>query len=420
MNCLNLYGIGPGVKKALFVGVFLVASPTTLQAAQAGGQWVEATGEAQISDAGEVAAKQKAQADAFLKCIEKVVGIMISSEFTSEQQEVVKNNQNDFYANIRDQLSKKSKGFIKTYEVLKEEKSGDIMKVTVKAQVFESKLKAEAMALADLLKAAGNPRLMVVIQEVETSTNGKLKVRGDSVLSVELENLLLEKGFKLISAKKARDMARLSPNKFDAFSNNVEKVSRMARDEGATLVVMGRIEIKNKGPIENTAGLDSLKGQIRLELKTKLRAIETSTNEVISSQANQLVTFGTSEERALHRALRGRGKNLVKQNFDTVFEDFKKHLLQKARQGQQFIVELQGMKSFRKEGRSFMSLLESLPDVSQVAQKSLKKKKLVVSLSCRCTLDSLQEAVLAGVEGLADLKDLDLQEVSGIHLKFAL
>ena len=94
----------------------------------------------------EVAAKQKAQADAFLKCIEKVVGIMITSEFTSEQQEIVKNNQNDFYANIRDQLSKKSKGFIKTYEVLKEEKSGDIMKVTVKAQVFESKLKAATKA----------------------------------------------------------------------------------------------------------------------------------------------------------------------------------------------------------------------------------------------------------------------------------
>ena len=420
MNCWNIYGIESGGRLALFVGVFWVVAALNLQVAHAGGQWVEATGEAQIGDGGEVAAKKTAEADAFLKCIEKVVGVMITSEFTSEQQEVVKNNQNEFYANIRDQLSKKSQGFIKTYEVLNEEKFGDIMKVTVKAQVFESKLKAQAIALADLLKVAGNPRLMIVIQEVEIAPNGKFKIRADSTLSVELEHLLLEKGFKLISAKRAREIARLSPAKFDAFSSNVEKVSRIARDGGATLVVMGRIEITNKGAIENTAGLDALKGQIRLELKTQLRAIETSTNEVISSGSNQMVTFGISEERALHRALRGRGKNLVKQNFDTIFEDFKKHLLQKAKQGQQFIVELLGMKSFRKEGRSFMSLLKSLPDVSQVAQKSLKKKKLVVSLSCRCTLDSLQEAVLAGVEGVTDLKDLDIQEVSGTHLKFAL
>src|SRR5688500_9612478 len=72
---------------------------------------VEAVGEANITNGDTVTAKKMAVADGLKKCIEKIVGISITSEFTSDQQETLKNNQSEFSQKVRDQLTQKAEGF---------------------------------------------------------------------------------------------------------------------------------------------------------------------------------------------------------------------------------------------------------------------------------------------------------------------
>jgi len=134
---------------------------------------VEGTGEAQIKGGDKVAAKKAAIADALRRCIEKVVGISMQSDFSSEQKEAVKNDQSKFEQTVSDKIVQKAEGFIEKYEELNEAESAGILKMTVRATVFESKLKKEVQDLADLFIKCGKPKIMIVIQDIMVSPEGK-------------------------------------------------------------------------------------------------------------------------------------------------------------------------------------------------------------------------------------------------------
>ncbi len=381
---------------------------------------VEAIGEANITNGDTVAAKKAALADALKKCIEKVVGISITSEFTAEQQETLKNNQSEFQSKVRDSLVQKADGFIQRYEVLEERAEGTVMRVKVQAHVFESKVKAEVKKLGDLIAAAGNPKLMLVIQEVIVGADGGKKVQKESVLASNLEKELLARGFELRGKSAATGVADDSVKQFDAWMENSDAAAKVARNEGADILIFGRVEINDKGVMEETAGLAALKGQRRVEIVSVIRGMNAATREVFSSKPVQMASIGTNIERALHRAFQGKGNNLVAQTFNDLLEDLKASFRKTADQGQSYVIVLRGVKSFRKQGQAFIEMLGKVSGVSNVKQKSFTGELLSIDVSCKCTPQELQNGIFQATGSAAELGSLDVESVSGKELSFKL
>jgi len=386
----------------------------------ADGSTVEAIGEAQIKNGDEVEAKKAATADALKKCIEQVVGISIQSDFSSEQKETVKNNQSDFDSKVRDSLVQHAEGFIQKYDVLDTKIDGTVMKVKVRALVFESKIRAEIKKLADLITAAGNPKLMLVVQEITIGTDGSRRLAAESLVGAYLEKELLARGFEIRGQKSARSVAGKDQEAYDRWLDDLAGAATMARQQGADILIAGRVEIRDNGPIEDTAGMDALKGQIRINISSVVRGLNAATGEVLSTKPVQMVSLGTTQERAVQRALQGRGKNLIEQTFEQMLEDLKTSFQKTADQGQSYVVQLSGIKSFKTQGKTFLGLLGAIKGVASAQQKSFASGTLIVDLLCKCSAAELQERIFSAAGKDSGLSTIDIEAVSGKNLAFKL
>jgi len=390
--------------------------------AQAGeGDVVEGVGEAQIQNGDMVAAKKAATADALRRCVEKVVGIAVQSDFSSEQREVVKDNESKFNSSVRDSITQKSEGFIQSYEVVRESTAGTVLSVTVHAKVFESKIKAEVKKLGDLIAAAGNPKLMLVIQEVYYDEAGGKRVAKESTVAAHLEKELLARGFELRGAKAAKSVADDSIETYDKWLDDAGGAAKMARDNGADILIAGRVEIRDKGVLkEAPSGFDALVGQTRIEIKSVVRGVNSSSGEVLSSKPVQITEYGMNVERAVLRALQGRGANMIKQTFDALLEDFKATFKKTAEQGRAYVINLKGVKSFRKQGQGFLDAVKALGGVSLVKQKSFDGGTLVLDVAYKGSAHDLQQAIFAAADKTDGLSTIDIESVSGSQLSFKL
>lgn len=404
---------------AAIVGAWLMLAGISLGAshARAAEGVVQARGEAMIRGGDKVAAKKAAVADALKNAIDKVVGVTVQSDFSSELKETVKNNQSDFQAAVADKVTKKSQGFIKTYEVLSEAAEGNVFKVTVRAEVFESKIKAEVKQLATLLLEAGNPRMMIVIQDVIISPDGKSRVSSTSLLGTHLESKLLELGIEVRGKRAARQVTG-DLNGFDRWSRKTDAIAEMAQAEGADILVFGRVELHDKGEIKN-ATFASLNGQRRVEIVATVRGMLVAGRQLVSAQPHTMSSMGINLERAVYRALEGRGKNLITRVWDPLFEDLKTAYRNMADQGSTYVVLLKNVSNFRTQGRKFVGLLRSHPQIKGLEHK-YDQGLLSVEFSCKCSSEDLQNHLFEAAEGEADLKTLDLDGISGSSISFRL
>jgi len=397
---------------------FVLLLTTPLAAVEEG--IVEASGEAQIKGGDKVAAKKAAVADALRRAIEKVVGIYIESDFSSVQREVVKNNNDQFYSNVSDKLVQKAQGFIKSYDVLAEKAEGDVLNVTVRAHVFESKVKAELKSLADLIAAAGNPKLMVVIQEVHVAANGEQSVSQTGEFAGYIQEELLKLGFELRGKEKAADTADESVEAYDAWSKDVGGIARMAREAGADIVIEGRVEFRDMGKVtpEMAGGLDSLVGSTKLVVGGVVRGVDAATGDIFSVKTLMHKEFGSDFERGSLK--RGKRINAVLTTFDQLLADATIAFKKTADRGQAYVVELKGVTSFRKQGKGFIKLLGDLNGVTSVKQKAFTGDSLEIDVLCKCSTEELQERIFSACDANASLSNIDIVNTSGKKLAFKL
>jgi hypothetical protein len=379
---------------------------------------VEATGEAELAG-GKVAAKQAAVTAGLKGCVEKAVGITVQSEFSSVLQETVKNNQNEFNANVRDQVLQNSEGFVKDYKVLSEKAEGGVYVVALRCEVYESKLKMEIQKLTDLIAAAGNPKIMIIIQDV-LQQDGNRQVGNESTLAANLEEELLARGFELKGKSVARRLGGETIEAYDAWMADTERVMAAAREAGADILVFGRVQIADKGVIEDAGGLSALKGQRRIEIQSNIRGVNAGTGEQFSSKPVTMSSIGINMERAAHRAFKGRGENVVKQTFDALFEDLKASFKKMANEGRRFEVHLTGVTSFRKQGQPFIAVLAGIDGIANVKQKGFDDGTLRVELSCKCSPAELQTKIFGATERSPSYQNLDVVGVAGARLSFKL
>jgi len=405
-----------GLRAGVVLGLALVVGNVAL----ANEGLIEAVGEASLRGVDEVAAKKAATADALKKCVEQVVGISIKSDFSADQQETVKNNQTEFYSKVRDTLVQQSEGFIASYDVLEAGASGEVYKVKVRAKVYESKVRAEVKKLADLIAAAGNPKLMLVLQEIYVAPDGTRRLAAESLVGSHLEKELLARGFELRGQGRARSLEGERLEAYDRWLGDLGAAAALAREQGADILIAGRIEVVDKGVIEDAGAIAALKGQTRIEIASVVRGLNATSGEIFSSKPVQMNSVGTTRERAVQRAVRGRGDNLVNQIFGDLLEDLKASFHKSADMGQAYVVELRGVRSFRKQGKLFLDLVGAVQGVSEARQKRFGDGKLTIDVRCKCSAAELQERIFAGSGKAPSFSTLDIESVSGKQLSFKL
>lgn len=392
----------------------------------AGAVEVTAQGEALLRDDPQEA-YELALGRAQVAAIEKVVGITIESEFNQRAREWVRDDRSRFRAELDDRLNKRSSGFIARYEVLGRERAElmgqEVLRVTIRAEVFESKIRAEIERLAELLEATDNPRVMVVVQEVVRELDGTERINKTGRLGGYLEEAFQREGFQIQGATKAKVLAAASVNEFEAFHNNVAGALQIARAEGADFLVAGRIVLADRGMLGDSAPYPSLANRVQVEVDAHVRVLMTATGEVLSPAPVQHKELGSDFSRAIHRIYRGsrgRGFNVVEKMTGRFLPDVKARLERIANEGRVWMVELDGVENFRRQGRPFLRLLERLPGVISAKQRAFAAGKLEVEVECRCTAAELQSRLFRSVESEAAFRTLDLAESGAGRLAFRL
>lgn len=399
---------------SLLIGVCVVAGPMSLEA-----KIVE--GRATVLREGRSVEQTQARAvaQALVACVEKVVGVTVQSDFSSELQEVVKGQQSEFNARVRDTVLKSSEGFIKSHEVLEVRPSDSEVFVRVRADVYESKVQAKIRELADLLAAAGNPRVMVVVQEVVVAIDGTTRVAASPQFATRLERALHEKGFELQGKRRAGQIAGQPVGNFEAFFTDLGAAAKLARDQGADVLIAGRVVVQDKGTVEN-AMFASLNGMRKANIEIALKAVLSSTGQILSPKSVAITEMGSDLERAVYRAYKGRGNNAFQQILDAIVPDIRSALVSIAEKGRRYLVVLQNVKSFRRQGQPFLRLLVEVEGVRSAAQRAFGEGKLEVEVECKCSASELQQRVFKHAEEARAFESLDIVGVESSRLSFSL
>ena len=125
------------------------------QAAPGGDVQVQtAQGQAAVLGGDKPAAREKAIEDALRHAVEMAVGTKVTS--TSEVQ--------DFQSKM-DQVLTHAQGFVKKYEIVSEGMDGEVVQVTIRAQISNVELDKDLQAMGLLMSRKGMPRTMVLVAE---------------------------------------------------------------------------------------------------------------------------------------------------------------------------------------------------------------------------------------------------------------
>jgi hypothetical protein len=137
---------------ALVAGPALAAKPAFVTQ--------EATGEAAIVAGNKDKARRDARNNALREAVERVAGVMVSSDTLTANSQLVS-----------DRVFANSAGYVRKHEVLEEKEEGGVMRVTVRAEVGTAELDRDLQAVQALVKRLGNRKLVIVLQEQSSDAN---------------------------------------------------------------------------------------------------------------------------------------------------------------------------------------------------------------------------------------------------------
>lgn len=253
-----LCGVSFGdVKKIICLVIFFVIYLDLFSYAAGETKKTAATGMSAIHNNFVDIARDKAIDNALRNAVEKIVGVMVTSNTEVE----------NFQLKL-DRVLSESKGFVDSYKILLEKREGDNYEVAVEAEVTTGKLEDRMKAVELIMTRKAKPRVMIVFSE---------QAQKDAIAEAAISQYLLSKGFKLVDANtvnKNRGDLNLSP------TGGSEKIlSGLAQRYGAEVVIAGSVEM-----VTNTfsfSGTEVFTNKVNVSLKV----INSDTGSVITTDS---------------------------------------------------------------------------------------------------------------------------------------
>jgi hypothetical protein len=227
---------------------------------------IEADGAGVVINNDLALARDNAINDSLRKAVEQAVGTIISSETVVKNFEV-----------IDDSIYAKSQGYIRDYQILKENVSDSLFRVTIRATVSIGSIKDDLRALGFLMARKGMPRIMVIMAEQNV---GQLHPSyfWDAVdLSVSenvIQSNFLKDGFTFVDRASIEGKVKSMTIRGSDVSNS--DAAYLGKKANAELVIVGKAFAKYAGNVAGT----SMKS---LQANVTARAVRTDNGMIIAS-----------------------------------------------------------------------------------------------------------------------------------------
>jgi hypothetical protein len=223
-------------------------------------------------------ARDVAIQDALRNAVEQVTGAVVSSSTVVENAMVVEDN-----------IYSKAKGYVKSYSVVSEGEAdgGLTYNVKIKAVVRSGAIKED---VADIIRGAGNPRMMVLISERNI---GQHEWSGLDVNLGVSENTVIEnmrnKGFEFVDQEQAERSARRD-KALAAMEGDAAAAALIGNRAGSEVILVGKAFVKEAPGVS-----DMLGGMKSMQATVTLKAVNTDDGKVLASATKQGKTVHIDE-----------------------------------------------------------------------------------------------------------------------------
>ncbi len=368
--------------RGLALSLLLAICPALPVAAQEDVVEVPGTGEGISQDAARLAAMRNA--------LERGAGVEISSHSKTQDFEL-----------IRDTIYARADGIITEYRILDEgDAAGGVKYCKILAKVRRSAIASTWGEVQNVLDQIGRPGIAVYIDERIDGV-----IQDSSILESQIENRLLEAGFKVYAGQHIRRIAdKESPDA--ASEQNVAKVQAIAKDFGTQIFIMGTAQANSAG-VRNLAGQDV----IMYNGDGMIKMYYTDTGELLASESlanwrGGARGFHTISPQAGKKALENAGQELVERCYQSVMRRWTTRITA----GGELVLEVEGMSVV--DAIKLKKMLKNIDTVTAV-NHSMTKEIATFHIRAKMTAETLAEHLVedkfASIIELVDLKTNRIQ-----------
>jgi len=324
----------------------------------AAAQMITADGVAAIT--GNVAiAREKAIDDALRRAVEQAVGTLISSDTMTNNFQLV-----------HDKILAQTSGYVKKYDIVKEQRVGDEFRVTVMADVGKQNLQRSLDALGLLHEIKEKPKVMVVIVE---KVSGLYGTTGWETIG-EAENTLVQKllaaGFTVVDQQQVRSNVPID-KALRMLEGDLKAAAVAGIQHNAQVVITGQANSKFAGPKLLGTNMQSIQATVAAKV------IRTDDARIIATRSAQAAKAHIDEMQggvlAIQEASREVGDALI----GDIVNTWKREVYGRS---QQLTLVISGLSSYRHLTAIKKFLESDLQGVKAVHQRSFTQNLAELAL----------------------------------------
>ncbi|MCU0701557.1 MAG: hypothetical protein MUC96_34020, partial [Myxococcaceae bacterium] len=333
----------------------IVTLACSLAAAQANIVTRDATGEAAIVNKDEAKAFEDAKALALRNAVEQAAGVRIDAD------SLVVNNQL-----VRDQVFSNTSGYVKSFEVTGKKVEKGVVSVTVKAAVITDNLDKDITAAQDLIKRAGRPSIVIIVQEQTVPVGDKTVINSDVVATVLTEAFKAD-GWDIKDPQAINKAIKLDPSVGAAGAKTIGDLTK------ANFVLYGRASLRHAEPDSMLKGAQifPVSGEYNLAIaatdsELQLAKVAGKLEWKADSKVSPLVSY----ERTAFGLLQDRRREIVDSVRKAVLEHFRNELMN----GRRLNVAVSGLDSFT-AAKDFQKSIATIKGVREATQDTFANGK---------------------------------------------
>ena len=306
--------------------------------------------------------------DALLKAKREAIEIGIGTVIISHTE--IKN-----FELKKDIILSKTKGSVKKYDILHEEKQSDnIFYLKIKAVVSLASIKENLAALKILLESMDKPRMMVMIQE-----------KGGKSAENAILDYLTEKDFQLVDASVAAALMQKEDSLIKhAAEGDPVAAAKIGAANGAEYVIIGKVtKSLMKSALLDESGMKSIRANITAKV------VNCSNAKIIASKSANSAACHVSEDIAKANAAQKAAKSLMdKSLFEKIISSFQDSI----NNGITIDVTINNVDNFKIQ-KAAKKVIENLPDMISVNSRSFGQGQLKLSIVYKGNADSFSEEI---------------------------
>jgi len=340
--------------------LFIISISSVLCAVETSTETIIVSGESPIYDGKVEPARQRALEDSFRNAVRKILGTMVTAE--SYTQNAI---------SIDDSIVTKAKGYIKTYDILGEQKDKESILLKVKVILSIEPIKDDLTAMKILIDAMGNPRIVQLIDEDGQETISH------SYAAEQITKIFTKNGFNCVDPFSTGNITEKE------ILNAFEKGDFIGLDSDklkADILMLG------KGRVENITNIE-ISGLIGCIVNLDIKVIRIETGKIVTEQSTRINGVGANRESAYKNAFSKAGEDISDLLIDEIIKAWGSSLLN----GRDISLEV-SVDDYTKL-KDFKKRVSHLFGVKQISQKYFKDGKALFLLKFTGSAQTLAEII---------------------------